>query len=96
MVLPLFDACQPALDKIFDLYNWDTVMDGQSHVIRQIVQRNCVAASTSLMVKVISKMEADGCNLNMTGVVAKGAASTSIDRPPVLACKDDNIGMVNI
>ena len=96
VVLPLFDTCQRALDKIFDVSTTDTTMDGHALVLRRIAQHNCVAASSMLLVKLIANMETDGCNLNMAGVVAKGvaaASTTAPTKPTIVACKDDDAGM---
>ena len=98
VVLPFFESCQPALDKIFDINGADTTMDGQALAVRRLAQQNCVAASSTLLVRLIAKMEADGCDLNMEGVVATAegvtlASNTTPTKPDVVACKDDDAAM---
>ena len=98
-LLPFFDACKPALDTIFDVAAEDKTVDGHAGALSNVARRNCVAASSMLLVVSIARMEADGCDLNMEGTVANGtmpaAASGGGTRPSTIAkpaCHDDDAG----
>ena len=99
VLVPFFDDCQPALDTIFDVVAEDDKVDGNSSALRSVAHRNCMAASSRLLVISVAKMEADGCNLNMEGTVAKGAvqlASGTLTQAPTTTkpvCRDDSPGM---